>query len=88
MIDLEWRHQELIHLVWAALAIVGALAFLELRSREALSGFLSPIMQRRLTAKSSTERTLLRLFLVLGCLVFGIAALMRPLAHGEAHARH
>ncbi|HEY6034527.1 MAG TPA: VWA domain-containing protein [Kofleriaceae bacterium] len=83
MIDLDWRHQELIHLVWAALAIVGALAFLELRSREALSGFLSPIMQRRLTAKSSTERTMLRLCLVLGCLVFGVAALMRPFARGE-----
>ncbi len=81
--DWDYRHQELIHLIWVAFAVVGGLAFLELRSREALAGFLSPIMQRRLTAKASLERTLLRLVLVLGCLLFGIGALMRPLAKGE-----
>ena len=41
---------------------------LELRARDALSAFLSPVMQRRLTAQASFERTLLRLGLVLGCL--------------------
>jgi len=81
--DWDYRHEELIHLMWAAFAIVGGLAFLEVRSREALAGFLSPIMQRRLTAQASLERTLLRLVLVLGCLLFGVGALMRPLAKGE-----
>jgi Ca-activated chloride channel family protein len=79
----DYRHTELIHLMWAAFAIVGGLAFLELRSREALGGFLSPVMQRRLTAKSSLERTMLRLVLTLGCLLFGVGALMRPMAKGE-----
>jgi Ca-activated chloride channel family protein len=79
----DYRHTELIHLLWVAFAIVGGLAFLELRSREALGGFLSPVMQRRLTAQSSLQRTLLRLVLTLGCLLFGVGALMRPIAKGE-----
>jgi Ca-activated chloride channel family protein len=71
-----------IHLVWAALALVGLLAYLELRARGAMTSFLSPVMQRRLTAQASLERTALRLGLVFLALVAGINALMRPQAAG------
>src|SRR5262249_50197619 len=76
-VDVGW-----IHLVWAALAIVGVLVYLELRARGVMSLFLSPVMQRRLTARASIERTVLRLALVLAAMLAGIAALMRPQARG------
>jgi Ca-activated chloride channel family protein len=79
----DYRHEELVHLMWLAFVAVGGLVFLELRSREALGGFLSPVMQRRLSTQASLERTIVRLVLILGCLLFGIGALMRPLAKGE-----
>ncbi len=84
MTFLDWHFAEpqLVHLVWAALAVVGLLAYLELRSRGAMAAFLSPVMQRRLTAQASTGRTALRLALVLGALLAGIGALMRPQARG------
>lgn len=83
MTSISWRHPELVHLIWIAIAVVGLLAYLELRSRAALAGFLSPIMQRRLSAQSSPARTIVRLSLLLACLVFSILALMRPVAPGE-----
>jgi Mg-chelatase subunit ChlD len=81
---LDWRFVELerIHLVWAALAIVALLVVLELRARHALAAFLSPVMQRRLTAQPSLGRTLAKLGLVLCALLAGIGALMRPQARG------
>jgi Ca-activated chloride channel family protein len=69
--------------MWAAFAIVGGLAYLEFRTSEALANFLSPVMQRRLTAKSSRERTVLRLIMTLACLIFGVLALMRPMDKGD-----
>ncbi|MGE0547714.1 MAG: VWA domain-containing protein [Kofleriaceae bacterium] len=82
MIDWRFVHVERIHLVWLALAIVGVLAVLELRSRGALSAFLSPTMQRRLTAQASTARVITRLVLVLLAMIAAIGALMRPQAQG------
>jgi Ca-activated chloride channel family protein len=81
----DWRfaHVERVHLVWAAVAIVGLLAVLELRSRGALAAFLSPVMQRRLTAQASPARTGVKLGLVLLSLVAAVGALMRPQARGE-----
>ncbi len=81
----DWRplYPERIHLVWAALAIVGILFVLELRTRGALASFLSPVMQRRLTAQASFQRTIVRLGLVLLSLLAGVEALMRPQAPGE-----
>ena len=73
---------EKVHLVWAVLAIVGLLVVLELRARGAMSEFLSPVMQRRLTARASVDRTLLRLGLVLVALLCGVGALLRPQARG------
>jgi Ca-activated chloride channel family protein len=71
-----------VHLVWAALALVIVLGVLELRARDSLAGFLSPVMQRRLASSVSTGRVVARLGLLLGCLLFGVVALMRPQARG------
>jgi Ca-activated chloride channel family protein len=56
---------------------------LELRARGALGSFLSPVMQRRLTAQASLARTALKLSLVLLSLLAAVGALMRPQARGE-----
>jgi len=82
---LDWHcvHGGYVHLVWAAIAIVVGLGVLELRTRDALAVFLSPVMQRRLATTISVERTILRLALVLGCLLFGVAALMQPQKKGQ-----
>ena len=82
---LDWKpvHSEAIHLVWAALAVVGILFVLELRARGALAAFLSPVMQRRLTAQASFQRTIVKLGLILLSLLAGVEALMRPQAPGQ-----
>ena len=79
-------YPERIHYVWIAIAITGLLAVLELRSRDALSTFLSPVMQRRLTAQASTGRMLLRLGLFFAAMLMAIGALMRPQAPGVTEA--
>ena len=75
-------HPERVHLVWLAVAIVIGLFLLEQRSRGALSSFLSPVMQRRLTAQASFERTIVRLVFILIAMLAGVEALMRPQAPG------
>jgi Ca-activated chloride channel family protein len=75
-------HDELVHLIWAAVAIVGVLGWLEVKNRDALGGFLSPEMQRQLSARPSGTRTATRLTLIFLALVAGIIALMRPQAMG------
>jgi Ca-activated chloride channel family protein len=80
--DWQYAHQERVHLVWLALAIIGLLAFLELRSRGMMDSFLSPVMQRRLTAQASTERMIARLALIGGSLLFAAWSLMQPQARG------
>ena len=77
------EHVERIHLAWIALAVIGILVVLEFEGRNALASFLSPTMQRRLTARASFERTLLRLGLVLASMVFAVVALMQPREYGD-----
>lgn len=84
--DWSFRHLELIHLVWLALAITALLVVLELRGRDALAAFLSPVMQRRLTAQASLSRVLVKLGLVLLSMLAAIGALMRPQGRGELEA--
>ena len=86
--SLDWHfvHVEYIHLVWLAIASVGGLVALELYGRDALAAFLSPVMQRRLTAQASLARTGVKLGLVFGAMVLGVIALMRPQARGEREA--
>ena len=69
--------------MWLALAAVIVLGVLELRSRSALGAFLSPVMQRRLTAQASLARLVARLGLILLAMLAAIGALMRPQVRGE-----
>jgi Ca-activated chloride channel homolog len=82
---IDWQFAEVgrIHLVWIALAVMIGLGVLELRSRSALSAFLSPVMQRRLTAQATTGRLAARLGLVLLAMLAAIGAMMRPQVRGE-----
>jgi len=75
---LTWAHPERVHLVWAALALVGLLAWLELRGQDLLGRFVSAVMAGRLAARPSATARALRLGLVLLCLVAGVLALMQP----------
>lgn len=83
MIDWTFVHVERIHLVWVAIAVIALLVVLELRGRDALSSFLSPVMQRRLTAQASLSRALVRLGFVFVAMLAAIGALMRPQGRGE-----
>ena len=83
MIDWQFAEVQRIHLVWLALAIVVVLGVLELRSRSALGAFLSPVMQRRLTAQATLPRLVARLGLILLALLAAIGAVMRPQVRGE-----
>jgi Ca-activated chloride channel family protein len=81
---IDWHPVDVdkIHFVWGVLAFMGLVVFLELWARDAMAQFLSPLMQRRLTARASFDRTLLRLGLILVSLLCGVGALMRPQARG------
>jgi Mg-chelatase subunit ChlD len=83
VIDWQFAEVQRIHLVWLALAVVIGLAALELRSRSALGAFLSPVMQRRLTAQPTLGRLAARLGLLLVAMLAAIGALMRPQVRGE-----
>jgi Ca-activated chloride channel family protein len=82
VIDWHFVDVERIHLVWAVLAVVALLVVLELRARGTMTAFLSPVMQRRLTAQASLERNALRVGLILVSLLCGVGAVMRPQARG------
>ncbi len=83
MIDWHFVEVERIHLVWIAIAIVAVLGYLELRNRNAMAAFLSPVMQRRLTAQAAPHMVAARLGLVLLSMICAVVALMRPQARGE-----
>ena len=83
MIDWQFAEVQRIHLVWLALAIVVMLGVLERRNRSALGAFLSPVMQRRLTAQATAARSATRLGLLLLVMLAAIGALMRPQVRGE-----
>jgi Ca-activated chloride channel family protein len=83
LLDLHFVEVQRVHLLWAVLAFVVVIGVLELRARGAMSAFLSPAMQRRLTAQASLARTIGKLVLLLGALVMCVIALMRPQARGE-----
>lgn len=81
--DWHFVDVERIHLVWLALAIIAGLAYLELAARGAMSAFLSPVMQRRLTSQASAGRVAGRLGLLFAAMLAAVFALMRPQARGE-----
>jgi Ca-activated chloride channel family protein len=82
---IDWTplYPERIHLVWLVIAVVVGLFLLELRSRDALSTFLSPVMQQRLTAHATFQRSVVRLGLIGLAMLAGVLALMRPQAAGQ-----
>ncbi len=83
MIDgMTFLYPELIHLVWAVVALVALLAWLELRGQSALARFLTPVMLIRLSDRPSLSRRIVKLGLILATLVLGVVALMRPQSHG------
>ena len=81
--NLTWQHLERVHLVWIVLLYIAALVVLEVRARSMMSSFLSPIMQRRLTAQPSFVRAMVRIGLIGAALLLCVGALMRPQARGE-----
>jgi hypothetical protein len=56
--DWSFANGERAWLIWVAAAVMIGIGALELHGREALSAFLSPMMQRRLTAQASLTRTI------------------------------
>lgn len=72
-----------IHFMWVAFLVAGGLLALELRSRATLSAFMSPVMQRRLTAQATQERTFMKLGLLLMSMVAAVLAVRRPQVAGE-----
>jgi Ca-activated chloride channel family protein len=83
VIDWQFAEVQRIHLVWLALAAVIVLGVLERRNRNVLGVFLSPVMQRRLTAQATSGRLIARLGLLLLAMLAAIGALMRPQVRGE-----
>ncbi len=83
-LELHWRHPEFIHLLWLVAAMVGLLVALELRSRDALGRFLSPLMQHRLSHSQSGAWRLGRLALVAISLGAGVLAIMGPESKAES----
>ena len=81
--NLTWQHLERVHLVWVVLVFMAVLVVLEVHARSTMSSFLSPIMQRRLTAQPSFVRAMIKLGLIGLSLLCMVGALMRPQARGE-----
>ncbi len=82
--EIDWKHAQLVHLMWGALALVVLLAWLDFRGRDTLSRFVSAVMQHRLAERASRGRRAARLVFILLSLVAGILALMRPQTKGDA----
>jgi Ca-activated chloride channel family protein len=84
----DWvnRDPQWIHLAWAVAALVALWIVLELRSRDALGRFLSPLMQARLVVRASMARTIVRLALIGVALGACVWALMRPQTRGQDQA--
>jgi hypothetical protein len=82
LLDIHFEHPERALWIWAAVAFVAVLVALDLRARDRLGSFLSPAMQRRLTASASRGRIVAKHVLMLLALVFATASAMRPQARG------
>ena len=78
MKDLHFAAPQHVHWIWLLLVVVGALVWLESRGSAALDRFLSRVMRRRLVARPSRARRLLRIGLLGASGLALIVALMRP----------
>jgi Ca-activated chloride channel family protein len=84
MLGMDWVHDGYMWLLWAPVALVGALVWLELRGGDLLSRFVSAVMQSRLAERPPIERRMARLVFVFLALLLGVAALLRPQTPGSA----
>ena len=84
----DWTNRDpaWIHLAWAVLAALTVWIILELRGRDALARFVSPLMQARLVVRASAARTVVRLGLTAVALGACVWALMRPQTKGQDQA--
>nr|HEX4318971.1 VWA domain-containing protein [Kofleriaceae bacterium] len=82
-LDISFDYPQRALWAWGALVFVAGLLALELRARDRLGAFLSPAMQRRLTAQASRGRIVAKHVLILGALLFAVVAMMRPKARGK-----
>jgi Ca-activated chloride channel family protein len=75
-------------LIWVVAAVVAGLAALELRGRDAMATFLSPVMGRRLSTQASMARTIAKLVLIFAALAAGVFALIRPQKLDDTETAH
>ena len=80
MSQFRFDQPQWIHLVWAVIAFVAVLIWLDHRGTAGLDRFLSIIMQQRLVSRPKRFRRVLRILLLGACGVFLVLALMRPQA--------
>ena len=80
--DVVFARPDWIHGAWAVLAVVGAMAYLEFRGRDALGRFVAAPMQARLAHGPGGARRVAKLALVFATLLLGVVALMRPQTPG------
>jgi Ca-activated chloride channel family protein len=78
MSELHFAEPQWIHLLWAVLALVALLAWLERRSGGDLGRFIGVALHQRLVVRTSPLRRSLRLFFLALCGGFLTLALMRP----------
>ena len=71
-----------VHLVWLAVAVAAACAFLEFRGTDRLRLFVSATMQERLARRRAPLNRGVQVALVLATLLAGVAGLMRPQTPG------
>ena len=84
----DWTNRDpgWIHLAWAVIAALTVWIILELRGKDALARFVSPLMQARLVVRASAARTVVRLSLTAVALGACVWALMRPQTKGQDQA--
>jgi len=76
--DFRFEQPQWVHLVWAVLAFVAIMFWLDRRGSSGLDRFLSAFMQQRLVRRPKPLSRLMRIVLIGFCGVFLILALMRP----------
>jgi Ca-activated chloride channel family protein len=88
VLNVNWLHIELVHLIWLAAALSAVLFWLEMRGQDALGRLLSSVMQHRLTNQGTRARRIARVLLLFLSMALGVGALMRPQSPGGLESVH